>query len=81
MTQKIAVIFHISRLSRVGIERAKILETFQKLGVKLLSSRVEDSEEGMVPFIVEVELKDTRDVTMLLRTMELHTGYYPSIFS
>lgn len=81
MTQKIAVIFHISRLSRVGIERAKILETFQKLGVKLLSSRVEDSEEGMIPFIVEVELKDTRDVTMLLRTMELHTGYYPSIFS
>lgn len=81
MTQKIAVIFHISRLSRVGIERAKILETFQKLGVKLLSSRVEDSEEGVVPFIVEVELKDTRDVTMLLRTMELHTGYYPSIFS
>lgn len=81
MTQKIAVVFHISRLSRVGIERAKILETLQKLGVKLLSSRVEDSEEGMVPFIVEVELKDTRDVTMLLRTMELHTGYYPSIFS
>lgn len=81
MTQKIAVIFHIPRLSRVGIERAKILETFQKLGVKLLSSRVEDSEEGVVPFIVEVELKDTRDVKMLLRTMELHTGYYPSIFS